>query len=181
MAAAVGLACLPGRAADSFAGHSTNAIARVVTVENANAISNFQPDPTRVQAMLNRGITNFTGQTTVTAAWRSLVSTQDVIGIKVFSTAGMLSGTRPAVVAAVIHGLLDAGVPPQHIIIWDKHEDNLRAAGFFKLGAQLGVRVSGSVETGYDPTNFYQPDTALIGNLVYGDLEFGKKGEGVGR
>jgi hypothetical protein len=37
------------------------------------------------------------------------------------------------------------------------------------------------VEAGYDPTNFYQPDTAIIGNLVWGDLEFGKKGEGVGR
>ena len=84
--------------------------------------------------MMDRGLTNFTGQATVAAAWRSLVSTQDVVGIKVFSTAGMLSGTRPAVVAAVIHGLLDAGVPPQHIIIWDKHEDDLRAAGFFKLG-----------------------------------------------
>ena len=28
---------------------------------------------------------------------------------------------------------------------------------------------------------FYNPDTAIIGNLVWGDLEFGKKGEGVGR
>jgi len=37
------------------------------------------------------------------------------------------------------------------------------------------------MEAGYDPTNFYQPDTAIIGNLVWGDLEFGKKGEGVGR
>src|SRR5208283_989018 len=96
-------------------------------------------------------------------------------------TAGMLSGTRPAVVAAAIHGLLDAGVPPQHIVIWDRHEDNLRAAGFFKLGAQLGVRVAGSQKTGYDPTNFYEPDTAIIGSLVWGDLEFGKKGDGVGR
>ena len=38
-----------------------------------------------------------------------------------------------------------------------------------------------SAETGYDPTNFYQPDTAVIGNLVWGDLEFGMKGEGIGR
>jgi len=43
------------------------------------------------------------------------------------------------------------------------------------------VRVASCVETGYDPTNFYEPDTAIIGNLLYGDLEFGKKGEGVGR
>ena len=178
--AAVGLACLPVRAADSSA-HATNAIARVVTVENAGAVSDYQPDLPQVQAMVNRGITNFTGQATAATAWRSLVATQDIIGIKVYSTAGMLSGTRPAVVAAVVHGLLDAGVPAQHIIIWDKNEADLRAAGFFKLGEQLGVRVAGGVEAGYDPATFYQPDTAIIGNLVYGDLEFGKKGEGVGR
>jgi hypothetical protein len=41
--------------------------------------------------------------------------------------------------------------------------------------------VAGCMVAGYDPTNFYQPDTAIIGNLVYGDLEFGKKGEGIGR
>jgi hypothetical protein len=156
-------------------------MARVVVIENENAISDFQPDALVVQKMVNRGITDFTGKATVAAAWRSLVSTQDIVGIKVFSQAGMLSGTRPAVVAAVIHDLLAAGLPPQHIIIWDKHENDLRDAGFFKLGRQLGVLVAGGAETGYDPTNFYLPDTAVIGNLVWGDLEFGRTNEGVGR
>jgi hypothetical protein len=169
------------RAADLSPNPATNAISRVVIVENTLAVSDFQPDVARVQEMLDRGLAHFTGQATAAAAWRSLVSTQEVVGIKVCSAAGMLSGTRPAVVAAVIQGLLAAGVPPGRIIIWDKHEADLRAAGFFKLGEQLGVRVAGSVQTGYDATNFYQPDTAIIGNLVYGDLEFGKKGEGVGR
>jgi hypothetical protein len=181
LACAFGLACFSGHAADSFANHYSHSIARVVTVENPDALCNFQPNAGVVQNMVDRGLTNFTGQATVTAAWLTLVSTQDVIGIKVFSAAGMLSGTRPAVAAAVIHSLLDAGVPAQQIVIWDKHQDDLRAAGFFKLAAELGVRVAGGAETGYDPTNFYQPDTAVIGNLVWGDLEFGRKGEGVGR
>jgi hypothetical protein len=180
-AIAAGLAGLTVQADSLSPGPATNAVARVVVVEQANVTSDFQPGPAQVQALLDHGLTNFTGRPTVAAAWRTLVSTQDVIGIKVFSTAGMLSGTRPAVAAAVIHGLLGAGVPPGNIVIWDKHEADLRAAGFFKLGAQLGVRVAGSAEAGYDPTNFYQPDTAIIGNLVYGDLEFGQKGEGVGR
>jgi hypothetical protein len=154
---------------------------KVVIVEDSNATSDFQPNTAPVQAMVNRGITNFTGKATVVEAWRSLVSTQDVVGIKVFSTAGMLSGTRPAVVEAVIRGLLNAGLPPNHIIIWDKHESDLRAAGFFKLAAQLHVRAAGAAEIGYDPTNFYLPDSPIIGNLVWGDLEFGKKGEGIGR
>ena len=134
-----------------------------------------------VQAMVDRGITNLTGQATVAAAWRSLVSTQDVVGIKVFSAAGEISGTRPAVVAAVVHDLFQAGLPPSHIIIWDKRAQDLRAAGYFELGRELGVRVQGAVETGYDPTNYYQPDSAVIGDLVYGDFEFGKKGDNVGR
>jgi hypothetical protein len=181
VAAAVGLAGLSGRAAGPALGHATNALARVVTVENPNATYDFQPSAPWIQLMLDRGLTNLTGRATAAAAWRSLVSTQDVVGIKVFSAAGMLSGTRPAVVEAVIRGLLGAGVPAQHIIIWDKHADDLRAAGFFKLGAQLGVRVAGCTESGYDPAAFYQPDSAIIGNLVWGDLEFGRKGDDVGK
>ena len=124
----------------------TNAAVRVLIVENTNAILNFQPDEAVLQAMVGLAITNFTGKTTAAGAWRSLVSTQDVVGIKVFSAAGELSGTRPIVVAAVIHGLLDAGMPATNIIIWDKHADDLRAAGFFKLAAQLGVRPAGAAD-----------------------------------
>jgi len=179
--AAICLAGFQARAASPFSFQSTNASARVVIVENTNAILNFQPDENVVQSMVNRGLTHLTGRATAAEAWRSLVSTQDVVGIKVFSAAGELSGTRPIVVAAVIHGLLAAGLPATNIVIWDKHADDLRAAGFFKLAAQLGVQAAGAMESGYDPTNFYLPDSPVIGNLVYGDLEFGKKGTGVGR
>jgi len=179
--AAVWFATLQTQAADGISLRSTNAPTRVVIVENPDAVFDFQPDAAIVQDMVNRGLTNFTGKAKVAEAWRSLVSTQDVVGVKVCSEPGEISGTRPAVVAAVIHGLLDAGVPPDHIIIWDKQTDDLRAAGFTRLAAQLGVRASGAAEAGYDPTNFYNPDTATIGTLVWGDFEFGKKGEGVGR
>ena len=95
LAGAVGLACFPGRAADSFSNHFTNSTARVVTVENTNAIYDFQPDAAMVQNMVERGLTNFTSQATVAAAWRSLVSTQDVIGIKVFSPPGCSAAHGP--------------------------------------------------------------------------------------
>jgi hypothetical protein len=179
--AAIWLANLTAQAADFLSLRSTNIQARVVIVEDPEATFNFQPDNARVQTMVNRGIINLTGKMASAEAWRSLVSTQDIVGIKVFSAAGSISGTRPAVVEAVIRGLLDAGVPPDHIIIWDKHEDDLRAAGFFKLAAQFGVRAAGAADSGYDDKTFYNPDTAIIGHLVWGDLEFGKKGEGIGR
>jgi len=180
--AAAGLICsvfLRVQAADLPPG--SYAHVQVLSVEDSAAISNFQANAEIVQNMTDRGITSFTGKTNSAEAWRSLVSTQDVVGIKVFSEPGMLSGTRPAVAAAVVHGLLDAGLPPQNIIIWDRHDYDLRAAGFFQLAAQLGVRAAGSAESGYDPTNFYLPDSAVIGELVWGDLEFGQTNGIVGR
>lgn len=153
--------------------------AKVVIVEDPAATDAFEPREDRVRAMVDRGITNLTGKGSVAAAWSSLVSTQDTVGIKVFSEPGPNSGTRPAVVVAVIQGLLAAGLPPKHIVVWDKHAIDLRLAGYFELADRFGVRVAGSAEAGYDEKTFY--DTPLLGNLVWGDFEFGKKGEGIGR
>jgi hypothetical protein len=153
--------------------------ARVIIVQDPLATDAFQPGQSRVRAMVDRGITALTGKTKIADAWLSLLSTNDTVGIKVFSEPGPNSGTRPAVVAAVIEELLEAGLRPDHITIWDKHQTDLRLAGYFDLAKQLGVRIGGSAESGYDEKVFY--DTPLLGNLVWGDFEFGKKGEGIGR
>ncbi len=170
----------PARAAD-FQWLQTNAAAQVVIVENPRAITAYEADPAVAQTMVDRGIIRLTGKPSSIDAWRSLVTTNDVVGIKVCSVAGSISGTRLAVVEAIARGLLDAGLAPTHIIIWDRHEDDLRDAGFFTLAQKLGVQVAGSFESGYDEKTFYNPDTPIIGNLVWGDLEFGRKGEGIGR
>ena len=153
--------------------------ARVVTVQEADALDAFRPRPAVIRAMVDRGITNLTGKASLVAAWRSLVSTQDVVGIKVFSSPGPNSGTRPDVVAAVVEGLLAAGVPPKHIIVWDRETADLRLAGYFDLAERYGIRVAGSAQAGWDDKSYYE--TEVIGNLVYGDHEFGLKGDRVGR
>ena len=152
---------------------------RVVTVEDSAAVDAFCPRPEVVRGMVDRAITNLTGQATVPAAWRSLVKTQDVVGIKVFSSPGPNSGTRPAVVAAVVEGLLAAHVPPDHIVVWDRYEVDLRLAGFFDLAERYGIRVTSSTSAGWDNKAFYESE--ILGNLVYGDLEFGLKTNGAGR
>jgi hypothetical protein len=158
---------------------SNQPTANVVIVHDAAAVDAFLPRPKVVEAMVDRAITNFTHQPTVAQAWLSLVSPKDVVGLKVDSLPGPNSGTRSAVVAAVIEGLLSAGVPNTNIYIWDKQITELRLAGYFDLAARLHVRVAGSVQSGYDLTNFYE--SPIIGNLVWGDVQFGQKGAGIGR
>ena len=152
---------------------------RVVVVRDANAITNFNPNSAKVEGLVRRGLTNLTGQPTAALAWRSLISTQDIVGIKVYSAPGKTSGTRPAVVAGIIQTLIEAGLPRDQIVIWDKHFSDLVLAGFFDLARRFEVGVAGSAEQGYDENVSY--DNSLLGKLVWGDFEFGKKGEGVGR
>ncbi len=152
---------------------------RVVVVSDPEATETFRARDEVVKAMVDRALTNLTGKVTVAEAWRSLVSTQDTVGIKVYSMPGPYSGTRPAVVAAVVQGLLGAGVPPKQIVVWDRDLSDLRAAGYQGLADKYGIRLAASADAGYDEKVFY--DAALIGNLVAGDLDFGKKGPGIGR
>jgi hypothetical protein len=83
------------------------------------------------------------------------------------------------VVEAIVKSLLAAGLPPKQILVWDRHLADLRLAGFFALAERHGIRVAASAEAGYDEKVFY--DTPLLGQLVWGDLEFGRKGDGIGR
>lgn len=172
---------LPAGAMEFFPLPTTNAAARVVLVQGENLLEAFLPIDERVAAAFDLGLTHFTGTTNISAAWRSLVTTNDTVGLKVFSTPGPLTGSRPSVVAAAVRGLLAAGIPASQIIIWDKHAGDLRAAGYFKLARQLGVGVAGAAEAGYDEKTFYLPDSPVIGSLVWGDLEFGRTNLGVGK
>ena len=172
---------LPTQAADSFSPGDRGPRAYVVTTQDPGATDAFRPRLERVHVMVDRAITNLTGKATVPEAWRSLVATQDVVGIKVFSAPGPNSGTRPAVVAAVVEDLLAAGLPPKNVIVWDRQITDLRLAGFSDLSDRYGVRLAGSAQAGWDEKVFYNPDSPILGNLVWGDLEFGKKGDGVGR
>jgi hypothetical protein len=152
---------------------------RVLIVQNDNATAAFKPRPEVVRTMLNQALTNLTGSGGPAEAWRTLVTTQDIVGIKVFSSPGPNSGTRAAVVAPIIEGLLAAGLPASHIIIWDRQITDLRLAGFSDLARHYKVQLAGAVQEGFDPNVYY--DTPLLGNLVWGDLEFGPQDKIVGR
>ena len=153
--------------------------AQVIIVRDPEATAAFSPRPATLRSMVERGLVYLTSKSSPTEAWLSLISTQDIVGLKVFSGPGRTAGTRPEVAAAVIEGLLKSGLPPGQIVVWDRHGADLAGAGFFSLKARYGVQVESAAAAGYDTNTAY--DSPLLGNLVYGDVEFGQKGAGVGR
>jgi hypothetical protein len=155
--------------------------ARAVIIQDPEATQGFKPSLVHIRAMVETGLVRLTQQASVTAAWRSLLSTNDLIGIKVYSAPGPDAGTRPLVVSSLIETLLDARISRTNLIIWDRQKADLRRAGFVELGERYGVRVEGSANAGHDEETFYSPDRPLLGQLIWGDAEFGRKGDGVGR
>ena len=153
---------------------------RVVIVEDPRATIAFEAQPDIVKIMVDRGILKLAGKSDLKQAWRTMVSPKDTVGIKVFSGPGPHSGTRPAVVAAVVEGLLKAGLPPSHIIIWDRRLQDLRWSGFDDLARRYHVRVEGAMDVGYDEEVFYDKNP-IIGTLVAGDLDFDRNGKTSGR
>src|SRR5262249_41286768 len=75
LATAPGMAQSPNPGSPSLPSREGGPKARVVVVHDANATEAFSPNPVRVIAMVNQGITNLTGKPTPMAAWLSLVST----------------------------------------------------------------------------------------------------------
>lgn len=152
--------------------------ARVVAVEDPHATIAFEPQPPIILEMVNRGIEKLTGKSSVQSAWRSIVTSNDIVGLKVYSGPGPNSGTRPAVVEAVVQGLLEAGIPATHIIVWDRKLVDVRA-DFSGLANRYNIRLAGSAEAGYDEKVFYDNETP--GTLSAGDLEFDRNGSATGR
>jgi hypothetical protein len=150
----------------------------VVIIQDPEATEAFRPRLDRVRDMVNRGLTRYTGRPTVRDAWLSLLATQDIIGIKVHSAPG-LSGTRPEVAGAIAESLLSAGVPKDHVVIWDKLQANLQSAGFVQVAHDLGIRVTSCQQEGYDESMAYT--NFFLGHLMWTDHEFNTSGDEVGR
>ena len=153
--------------------------ARVVIVRDPDATKVFVPQPERLPSMIERGLREISGKKTTKDAWLSFASTNDTVGIKVYSSPGNQSGTRPAVVDALIASLLSSGFSPEKVIIWDKRLVDLRLAGFDEVAEKHKVQLAAAAGSGWDEAVFYE--NSVLGTPVYGDFEFEKKGDSIGR
>lgn len=150
----------------------------VYVVNDPGATEAFRPNPTVVAQMVDKGMRALGGRSSASAVWRDLITTNDVVGFKVTSGPGAVSGTRHEVVEALVRTLLAAGHPPRRVVIWDRRMMDLQAAGWPNVAAALGVRCAGAEDSGWerDKPNY---EKAVGGKLVAGDLDFGRQDDTV--
>src|SRR5437762_9369285 len=140
----------------------------VYAVHDPGSIKDYKTNPRAVREMVNRLVLAVTGQHDLAEAWRSLVSPDDTIGIKISAAGGELFTTHHDVVTAIVDGLVVAGHPRGSIVVWDRRLEGTKGAGYKRSdGFNLKAIVP---RDGYDPKATIT--APLLGKLVWGDVEY---------
>lgn len=109
---------------------------------------------------LDRCLKAVTGKGDAAAAWSSLFSPHETVGIKVSCLPGRMLSTSRSLTAAIVTGLLGAGLQKKNIIVWERSSRELEDAGY--AISRAGLRIMGSDEL---PGRGYGDRLAVAGSV----------------
>jgi len=115
-----------------------------------------------VTNMLHKAVTQLTRTPSKEKAWQSLFRPNDVVGIKLNCLAGSKMSSHVTVVQSIIHGLKLAGVEDKNIIVFERYNRELEAAGFRVRRSTKGVRCFGTDEL---PRSGYDAEPQIAGSV----------------
>ncbi len=127
------------------------ATSRVVLVRHSGVWGGDDPDPAIVRQMLDAGLSTLADTADALAVWRALFDPTDRVLLKVNCIA---SGgpTQPAVTYAIAQRLQDAGLFPENILIFDRTDHELAAAGYTLNEGGSNVQCHGARGSGSEAT-----------------------------
>jgi len=117
--------------------------AKVVRMINEHSVVEDKIVKTEAYRMLAEGMLQLTGAATLAEAWLMFVQPHEKIGLKLNPIGGKLLSSSHEVVQSVIEQLLEAGIPKDHISLWDRREFQLYEAGFTPE-EYPGISISGT-------------------------------------
>ncbi len=185
---ALALAFLPLRAQESPSASSSSAApvvkSRVLQVERPQNVDKLSLNAAAVAQEWHDALLAFTGKPTEAAAWQSLgIVPADTVGLKIEANGSAIMSTRAELVEAMARSLHAAGVPFDHIVVWDREARFLVGTVYEKTVAGAAWQVDrpyrvatvlppdpGNPETGFDPKLFIINEVA--GRLIWGDFLF---------
>jgi hypothetical protein len=118
-------------------------------------------DPKRVGELLERTLKQAFGAPDAAAGLRSILSDDDVVGIKLNCLAGRpLSPTRE-VIDALVGIMKKAGIPTKNMIFFERAERDIRKGGFDVRRGGDGPLFVGNDSPGFN----YEPEPEISGQV----------------
>ncbi len=118
---------------------------RVIEVRSSYVVQGSTVHPQVLREMLAKTLTALTEKPTAQAAWQSILTPRDIVGLKFNRSGQTLLGTAPPFAEALIESLMDAGIAPENIVCMEE-PDGLAArygttcptCGFDKVPTEFG-------------------------------------------
>jgi len=120
-----------------------------------------------VQKLLDSAVENLF-QEKSSAIWKKLFSKDDVVGLKVNCLAGKGLSTSQDLVRAVVERLLEVGIAPHRIIIWDRLDRDLKRAGYKLYQGRRKPQCYGNDRVGYTRQLFQHESVgSLLSRIIH--------------
>jgi len=135
---------------------------RVVELSDARSIAGNRVSQPVVRQMLEQGMKELTGESSVRAAWAKFVEPRDVVGIKINPSGAPACCSSPELVREIVSAVESVGVPTENIVVYDRFGYEMDI-GSYQLLMPPGIRVV-SVQgdrldaAGYDANVYCQAD-----------------------
>ena len=129
---------------------------RVVEIHEPKAIAGNRVKQTIVRRMLERAMTELTGEKSVQDAWAKFIDRKDIVGIKINPSGAPACCSSPEVIREIIDAVRSVGVPPRNIVVYDRYSYEMDIGSYQTL-LPTGVRIVGiqdaftSGVVGYEP------------------------------
>src|SRR5436190_24200143 len=128
---------------------------RVVELSDPKSIVRNRVSQPIIGRMIEQGMKELTGESSLRAAWARFMEPTDVVGIKINPSGAPACCSSPEIVREIISGVQSVGVPARNIIVYDRYAYQLDIGGYHTL-LPTGVKVVGirddlSGTAGYDP------------------------------
>jgi uncharacterized protein (DUF362 family) len=125
---------------------------KVIIVRDSAVFQEDTIEQSVVNRLISTGITKLLETSDAESAWKTLFHPDDIVGLKVNGLAGRGASTHPEIAYGIVEGLKLAGIPEEHIIIWDKTNRDLKRSGFKINTGKLGVKCFGTdaLRDGYE-------------------------------
>ena len=155
---------------------------RVVELSDARSIAGNRVSQPVVRQMLEQGMKELTGESSVRAAWAKFVEPKDVVGIKINPSGAPACCSSPELVREIVSAVESVGVPTENIVVYDRFGYEMDI-GSYQLLMPPGIRVVGVQgdrldAAGYDANVYCQADffgewetRSYMASIVAGELD----------
>jgi uncharacterized protein (DUF362 family) len=128
--------------------------------------------PAVLARIYDRGLKLLTGQADAAASLRALFTPTDKVGIKINTIAGRELTSPPDVTLPFARLLSRIGIADRSIVLWDRTNRELKAAGYVLNAAGAGLRILGTdtAGAGYGPAPVVHRSIASRFSSVLTDL-----------